>query len=69
MKNTAPMIEPLRVSVPEAGRILGLSRMTVWRLIAKGKIRPVRDGKRTLFTMTELRSYVARTDPAADEHL
>jgi excisionase family DNA binding protein len=53
--------EPLRVSVKEAARLIGLSPVTVYKLIKAGAIRPVYDSGRTLFTMTELRSYVERT--------
>lgn len=65
MKNPTPTTEPLRVSVSEAGRIIGMSRNTVWLRIRSGKLRAVHDGGRTLITMAELRSYVARTDPAS----
>ena len=55
-------IEPLRVSVEEAARIIGVSRSVIYKHMKAGTLRAVKDGARTLFTMTELRAYVARTD-------
>jgi excisionase family DNA binding protein len=55
-------IEPLRVSVEEAARIIGVSRSVIYKHMKAGTLRAVKDGARTLFTMTELRRYVVRTD-------
>ena len=55
-------IEPLRVSVEEAARIIGVSRSVIYKHMKAGTLRAVKDGSRTLFTMTELRGYVFRTD-------
>ena len=55
-------IEPLRVSVEEAARIIGVSRSVIYKHMKAGTLRAVKDGARTLFTMTELRGYVFRTD-------
>jgi excisionase family DNA binding protein len=55
-------IEALRVSVEEAARIIGVSRSVIYKHMKAGTLRAVKDGSRTLFTMTELRSYVFRTD-------
>jgi excisionase family DNA binding protein len=55
-------IEPLRVGVQEAARIIGVSRSVIYKHMRAGTLRAVKDGARTLFTMTELRDYVFRTD-------
>jgi excisionase family DNA binding protein len=55
-------IEPLRVSVEEAARIIGVSRSVIYKHMKSGTLRAVKDGSRTLFTMTELRRYVFRID-------
>jgi DNA binding domain, excisionase family len=39
---------PICVTVPEACRLLGVSRSTVWSLIGSGRIRVARVGRRTL---------------------
>ena len=55
-------IEPLRVSVEEAARIIGVSRSVIYKHMKAGTLRAMKDGSRTLFTMAELRAYVSRTD-------
>jgi len=55
-------VEPLRVTVPEAARILGVSRSRLYEHIKEGAIHPSKDGGRTLFTMIELRAFVARSE-------
>jgi excisionase family DNA binding protein len=57
-------IPPLRVGVLEAARIIGVSRARLYKHVQAGELRPCKDGKRTLFTMTELQRFVAATDPA-----
>lgn len=58
-------VEPLRVDVPEAARIIGVSRSRLYLHIKQGALRTVKDGGRTLLTMKELRAFVARNDPDA----
>lgn len=66
MKVSVTVSEPLRVGVPEAARILGVSRAQLYKHIKSGAIKAVKDGSRTLFTMTELRRYVAASEAAED---
>lgn len=54
-------MEPLRVDIPEAARILGVSRSRIYLRIKDGSLRAVKEGGRTLIAMTELHAYVART--------
>jgi excisionase family DNA binding protein len=61
-RSAAMAIEPLRVGVEEAARIIGVSRSVIYKHMKAGTLRAVKDGSRTLFTMTELRAYVSRTD-------
>jgi excisionase family DNA binding protein len=61
-RSSAMAIEPLRVGVEEAARIIGISRSVIYKHMKAGTLRAVKDGSRTLFTMTELRAYVSRTD-------
>jgi excisionase family DNA binding protein len=62
MKTTPPATEPLRVDVPEAARIIGVSRTRLYKHMKEGNIRSIKDGGRTLFTMAELRAFVARSE-------
>lgn len=52
--------DEVSVSVDEAARRLGLSKRTVWRLIAADKLKVFRPGGRTLVPVIELNNYVAR---------
>jgi excisionase family DNA binding protein len=54
-------IEPIRVGVEEAARIIVVNRSGTYKHMKAGTLRAVKDGSRTLFTMTELRAYVSRT--------
>jgi excisionase family DNA binding protein len=53
------------VSVEEAGRALGVSRSTVWRMIKRGELVSVRRGGRRLVRAAGLRSRARRA--VADE--
>jgi excisionase family DNA binding protein len=53
------------VTIEEAGRALGVSRSTVWRLIQRGELQSVRRGGRRLVAAAALRK-VAAPGPAAD---
>lgn len=59
----APPTAPLRVGVREAARIIGVSRAQLYKHIKSGKIHTVKEGRHTLLTMKELRSFVERNDP------
>lgn len=58
-------MEPLRVDIVEAARILGVSRSRVYLRIKEGSLRAVKEGGRTLLAISELHAYVARTNAAA----
>ncbi len=48
---------PLRVSVAEGARLLSISRALLYQRITAGKIAVIKDSKRTLIAMDELRRY------------
>jgi excisionase family DNA binding protein len=48
------------VTVDEAGRALGVSRSTVWRLIRRGELPSIRRGGRRLVPATALRTETRR---------
>ena len=52
-------LAPLAHNVPDACRRLGVSRTTLYELIASGEIRSFKVGARTLIPETELRKFVA----------
>jgi len=51
------------MSVEEAGRVLGVSRSTVWRLIQRGELPSVRRGGRRLVPAKSLRRGAGRRRP------
>ena len=48
------------MTVEEAGRALGVSRSTVWRLIQRGELPTVRRGARRMVQASALRRRTAR---------
>lgn len=52
-------IEPITVGIPDACRITGLARSSIYREIAAGRIKAVKAGKRTLLPMDSLRAWLA----------
>ena len=52
-------IEPLAVSISEAGRIIGIKRSSIYREIAAGRLTAVKANKRRLLTMEALRAWLA----------
>lgn len=57
---TTTIVEPpLRISITQACRVLGLSRATIYGRITEGKLRVHKDGGRTFVSHIELARYVA----------
>lgn len=52
-------LAPLRLTVPEAARMLAISRTALYQLICEGEITPVRIGRSVRFTPAELERFVA----------
>jgi len=52
-------MDPLCVTVNEAGRLIGGSRNTVYRLMASGILRAVKRGTTTLVLMDSIHEHVA----------
>lgn len=53
-------LEPLAVSVPEAGRLLGVSERQAWHLVKQNAIPTVRLGGRRVVAVAELRAILDR---------
>jgi excisionase family DNA binding protein len=51
---------PLAYNVPDASRAIGVSRATVWRLIAAGELRTFKLGARTLIRAEQLFALLDR---------
>lgn len=50
------------LTLPEVCEALRLSRRTVYRLIAAGRLRPTRIGGRVLVKESEVRAFIAACD-------
>jgi|ERR1043166_169593 excisionase family DNA binding protein len=63
--NSLTPIEPLTVTVPEAIRLTGLGRTSLYRLIGERKLRHVKVGKRTLIDFSSIKRLIEGTQQAA----
>jgi len=60
------MTEPLAVPSPEAARLGGVGRSTIYSEIAKGNLKIRKVGRRTIVAMDDLREWLAsKTDSEA----
>ena len=60
------MTEPLAVPIPEAARLGGVGRSTIYSEIAKGNLKIRKVGRRTIVAMDDLREWLAsKTDSEA----
>lgn len=57
--NYKPSIEPEMMPLPRAVGWTGLSRSTLYRLAAEGRIRMVKAGARTLVDCASVRAFLA----------
>ena len=53
-----PVQEPLAVSIPDACRIIGLGRSSVYREIQAGKLVALKAGNRTILPVAGLRAWI-----------
>ena len=54
-----------RYEIPEAAKLLGISRAWAYRRIAAGALRVTKDGRRTFIVAEEIDRYVAGSDTSA----
>ena len=58
MQNASSPAAPLLVGVSNACSLLGVGRSYLYQLIAAGRLRPIKVGKRTLFQYADLVRFV-----------
>lgn len=61
MSQQTDSLPQLRFDIPEATRILRLSRATLYERIRAGLIKAQKDGRRSYITAEELQRYVAES--------
>lgn len=54
VQRMSPRVEPDAIGIQDAVRMTGLGRTTIYKLIGKGRISPVRVGGRTLIKRTDI---------------
>lgn len=57
-------LEPVTATFPTVTRIYGLSRSELYRRLAGGEIRAVKNGKTVLIVVETVRQYLASLPPA-----
>jgi excisionase family DNA binding protein len=57
----------LLCSIPSAARQIGLSRSRVYELLAEGRVRAVKDGRRRLVVVASLHEFVQTLCDAAND--
>jgi excisionase family DNA binding protein len=57
--------EPVAATIPEACRISGLGRSTVYNLIATGRLKSTKIGKRRLVILASLKAVLNAGAPTA----
>jgi hypothetical protein len=55
----ASLMEPLAVRPSEAGRLIGKSRSSIYRMIRRGELDALKSGDCTLVTVPSLRRHIA----------
>lgn len=56
---------PLLLRVPEAARLLGVGRTTLYEMLARGELRPVHIGRAVRVERAEVEAFVRRASAAA----
>jgi len=52
------MTKTISVTIPQACKITGLGRSTIYRLFEEGKLQRLKAGTRTLIKMDDLEAYI-----------
>jgi Helix-turn-helix domain len=56
--STSELAEPIAAGLEEAERLSGIGRSELYGLIAKGEVKAVKRGRRTLIIISSLREYL-----------
>jgi excisionase family DNA binding protein len=65
--STAAQLEPLSLSIPEAARLIGVSRSQVYVLMDAGELSSIKLGRRRLIPTASVRELLARLGSAAGQ--
>ena len=56
---STPKFDPITVTITETARLTGKSRASIYEAIARGQLRAVKDGARTLVTFESIKARQA----------
>lgn len=59
--NPIPPLERLTVRVPDAARLLSISRAALYRLLADGELEVAKNGQKTLVIVASIKAFVDRS--------
>jgi excisionase family DNA binding protein len=64
-------MDALLLSAKDSASLIGISRSLFYQMLSSGRLplKPIRFGRKTLFSYEELRDYVKAGCPARDEWL
>ncbi|OPB16087.1 DNA-binding protein [Pseudomonas fluorescens] len=60
MEQAQQQMAPLSVSIEDSARVLGISRSSVYELIAQGEIKTFKIGRRRLALASDLEAFIGR---------
>ena len=60
------MTKTLTVTIPQACKLTGLGRSTIYRLFDDGKLQRLKAGSRTLIKMDDLEAYIESLSPSVE---
>ena len=67
IEDRQPLGEPIAVRVPDAARLIGLSRSRLYELMKRGEVEYVKVGGATLIPYAGLRAFIERQRRSASE--
>jgi len=60
------MNKPITVTIPQACKLTGLGRSTIYRLFDEDKLKRLKAGSRTLIRVDDLEAYVDSLTPSTE---
>jgi excisionase family DNA binding protein len=64
---TMPITDPQLYCIPDAVRMLRLSRTVIYELIRSGRLRSVKEGRARRITADAIREYITLLEKEAEE--
>ena len=62
-QNSSPEVTKMTLTVPEAARLIGISKPKMYELVRAGKFNSVRVGKKILISRKSLEDWIKKGEP------